>query len=100
MPPPRDADNACSAPASPTTPAPTGSASLDVPPAELALGRVPQRTIQTIVATSWKRPLPVSQGVRPEVVISEEPANRLLSHYPVCGLRGPDVALRISLKVF
>jgi hypothetical protein len=100
MPPSLEADNARAAPASPIMLGPAGAASQDV----LPLGA---RQVGSRVASYRVRSPPGGSG-RPLFPkrssqtswASEDAASSVLSHESARGLRGPDVALRISLRVF
>src|SRR4051812_12853706 len=95
MPPSPWVDTTCAAPASPIMLAHAGVASQDVPP-------LSSRPAGSCSTQHKLQPPPVgsdrdlfAKEFSLTTRASEDAADRLLSHYPACGLRGPDVALRI-----
>ena len=68
----------------------------DLPPSPRRARNAPDKT-QPPPTGSGRNLFPKLFGLTSWV--SEDAANCLLSHYPARGLRGPDVALRIFLRI-
>jgi len=101
MPPLLEVGNACAAPAPPIMLAPAGAAPQDVLLLSSRRAESHSTPYKSASATDWKRSGRLFPNWSSRTSwTSEDAANSLLSPYPVRGLPGPDVALRISLRIF